>query len=51
MDIAQLAHTVDECISAVRGSDALYPNDFEEDLLLNVDMLIFVWNWEEITDD
>jgi len=28
----QLAHAVGECILQRGGSDALFPNDFEEDL-------------------
>ena len=28
MDIAQLAHTADECILCHEGSDALFPNDW-----------------------
>jgi len=39
VDIAQLAHTMTSAFSAVRDSDALFPNDFGEDLLL---FLIFI---------
>jgi len=32
----QLAHAIVECILRRGGSDALFPNDFGEDLLLTV---------------
>jgi len=32
----QLAHAMGECILRHGGSDTLFPNDFEEDLLLYV---------------
>jgi len=35
VDIAQLAHTVDECILCREGNDALFQNDFGEYLLSN----------------
>jgi len=38
MDITQLAHATDDCILCREGSDALFPNDFGEDLLI----LLFV---------
>ena len=37
----QLAHTVGECILRREGSDALFPNDFGEDLLM-----IYVYGWQ-----
>jgi len=41
VDIAKLTHAADECILCREGSDALFPNDFGEDLFVVV--LWFVW--------
>jgi len=37
VDMAQLAHAAVECILCREGSDALFPNDFEEDLFVVVE--------------
>jgi len=40
VDIAQLAHAVEECILCRDGSDAFFLDDFGEDLLLRSDSIV-----------